>query len=115
MIKCYEFVSMATDEATSQFGSLWKVNENRQNDLKRNCELIDKLVKRYGGIAYDVNIDGITMEVSVEIEFDELIVDSKNSVFYELLVRAKRLKFESSGTNNLCIKLTFDSIWDKTI
>lgn len=114
MIKCYEVVSMVTDEATSQFGSLWRVNEIRQNELERNCELIDRLAEECNGISYDVDVDDITMDVSVAIEFDELIVESKDSVFYELLEKAKRLKLGSSDTN-LCIKLSFDSIWDKVI
>lgn len=114
MIKCYEVVSMVTDEATSQFCSLWRVNKIRQNELERNCELIDKLAEDYNGISYDVDVDDITMEISVAIEFDELIVESKDSVFYELLEKVKRLKFSSSDTN-LCIKLSFDSIWEKAI
>lgn len=54
------------------------------------------------------------MELSVAIECEEMIVDSRDSVFYALLKRAKGLKFGSSGAN-LCIKLSFDSIWDKVI
>lgn len=114
MVKCYDVVSMVTDEATSQFGSLWKVNESRQNQLKYSCELIDKFAEECGGIAYDVDVDDITMELSVAIECEEMIVDSRDSVFYALLKRAKGLKFGSSGAN-LCIKLSFDSIWDKVI
>lgn len=114
MIKCYDVVSMVTDEATAQFGSLWKVNESRQNELQRNCELIDSLAQECGGVSYEVDVDDITMEISVAMECDELVVKSKDSVFYELLGKIKGLKFGSTD-ENLCIKLTFGSIWDKVI
>lgn len=114
MIKCYDVVSMVTDEATAQFGSLWKVNENRQNELKHNCELIDSLSQECGGISYEVDIDDITMEISVAMECDELVVNDKDSVFYKLLERVKGLKFGSTD-ENLCIKFVFGSIWDRTV
>lgn len=114
MITCYDAVSMVTDEATAQFGFLWKVNKSRQDELKCSCELIDNLAEECGGISYEVDVDDITMEISVAIECEELVVKSKDNVFYELLGKIKRLKF-CSTEDNLCIKLTFDSIWDKAI
>lgn len=114
MIKCYDVVSMVTDEATSQFGSLWRVNESRQDELKRSCELIDNLAGECGGISYEVYVDDITMEISVAMECDELVVKSKDNAFYGLLGRIKGLKFCSTD-DNLCIRLRFGSIWDKAI
>ncbi len=114
MITCYDAVSMVTDEATAQFGSLWKVNKSRQNELKRSCGLIDSLAGECGGISYEVDVDDITMEISVAMECDELVINDKSSAFYELLVRIKGLKFCSTD-ENLCIKLVFGSIWDKAI
>lgn len=114
MIKCYEAVSMVTDEATSQFGFSYYVNEERQNELEYSCDLIDKLAEECHGVSYDVEVDDLTTEVSVTLECEELIVKERDSIFYELLERVNRLKFGLSG-ENLCIKFTFDSIWDRVI
>lgn len=113
-IKCYDVATMVIDEATNQFGSLWKVSRSRLDDLKESCKLIDELSDESHGVSYDVDIDDRTMDISVTLECEDLITDSKDHTIYSLMNVTKSINmFAHEG--NLCIKFKFGSIWDKAI
>lgn len=113
-IKCYDVAAMVIDEATNQFGSLWKVSKSKLDDLKENCRLVDELSDESNGVSYDVAVNDETMDISVTLECEELVAENKSHVIYRLMDKSKSINmFAHDG--NLCIKFKFGSIWDKTI
>lgn len=113
-IKCFDVVKMVIDEATSQFGVLWKVNPEELRKLNERCEFIDKLSDESNGVSYDVSVDDKTMDISVTLECDELIAENKDHVIYRLMNGSKSINlFAHDG--HLCIKFKFGSIWDRAI
>lgn len=113
-LKCFDVAKMVIDEATSQFGVLWRVNDDKLRKFNSNCELIDELSDESHGVSYDVDINDETMDISVTLECEDLIADSKDHVIYRLMNGTKSINmFAHEG--NLCIKFKFGSIWDKAI
>lgn len=113
-VNCFDVASMVIDEATKQFGLLWKVDTDRLEVFKNNCDLIDELSDGSHGVSYDVDINEETMDISITLECEDLIADSKDHVIYRLMNETKSINmFAHDG--NLCIKFKFGSIWDKAI
>lgn len=113
-LKCFDVAKMVIDEATSQFGVLWRVSDNKLCKFNSNCDLIDELSDESHGVSYDVDINDETMDISVTLECEDLIADSKDHVIYRLMNSTKSINmFAHDG--HLCIKFKFGSIWDKAI
>ncbi len=113
-VKCFDVAEMVINEASSQFGILWKVDNEKLQRLKENCDLIDELSDDSCGVSFDAFVDEITMDISITLECEELIADNKDHVIYHLMDAAKAINlFARDG--NLCIKLRFGSIWKRTI
>lgn len=113
-VQCFDVAKMVIDEATSQFGILWRINDDKLRKFSGYCELIDELSDESHGASYDVEIDDRTMDISVTLECEDLIADSKDHTIYSLMNVTKSINmFAHEG--NLCIKFKFGSIWDKAI
>lgn len=113
-IKCFDVAKMVIDEATSQFGALWRVNDDSLRKLSGYCELIDELSDESHGVSYDVDINEETMDISITLECEDLIADSKDHTIYSLMNVTKSINmFAHDG--HLCIKFRFGSIWDRTV
>lgn len=109
-IKCYDVAAMVIDEATNQFGSLWKVSRSRLDDLKESCKLIDELSDESNGVSYDVAVNDETMDISVTLECEELVAENKSHVIYRLMDKSKSINMFSQD-GHLCIKFRFCGVW----
>lgn len=111
-VKCFDVVSMVTEEATRQFAPLWKENEECLDILKQYCKAIDSLAKEFDGISYDVSVDDIEMTISIKLECQDFEVGSKSHVFCQLAERAVSLGFTAADNGNLFVEFVFPSIWE---
>lgn len=113
-VKCFDVVDMIIKEANNRFSPLWKVDEEKFKVLKQYSEAIDKLSEEFEGVSYDVEVDEISMEVSIVLECDEIIIENKNHILYELMKRTIKSVFSvSEDGENLAVKFVFPSIWEK--
>lgn len=110
-VKCFDVVSMVTEEATKQFSPIWRANEERLDILKQYCEAIDSVAEEFGGIAYEVEVDDIEMTVSIIMECEGIIITSKKHVLYVLLENAVQFGFSVSESGNLAVQFVFPSLW----
>lgn len=113
LIKCFDVASMVIEDANERFEPLWSVNDERVDILKQYCEVIDSLSTEFNGLSFETEIDEITMEVSITLECEEMIVESLDHAFYKLVKRAIRYGFSASKEGTLLIKFVFPSLWDK--
>lgn len=109
--KCYDVAEMVVDEATSQFGSLLKVDGERQHELKECCGMVDVLAEKFGGISYEVEVDDETTDITVSLVCGEFEVDTTSDDFYGLMRKAKRVGFKSYEKEHLQIDFIFGGIW----
>lgn len=111
-VSCFEVVSMVVDEATERFSPLWRVNGDKIKILNQYCDVLDILSKEFNGVSYEVEVNEITMEIDIALECDEIIIESKDHVFYELIKRSIKYGFSVSEDGALIIKFVFPSVWE---
>lgn len=112
-VKCFDIVSMVTEEATSQFAPLWKVNTEKQKVLEQYCEALDELAEEFDGESFEVDVDDIKMTIAITMECEDMTIESSSHKFYALAQRAIALQFFASDDDLLGVRFTFPSIWDK--
>lgn len=113
-VKCFDVVSMVVEEANERFGSLWKVDESKQDILCQYCDAIDEIADEFDGESYDVEVDEITMSIKIILECGDMLIKDKNHVIYKLFDRSIRFGFSVSEEEHmLCVMFEFPSIWEK--
>lgn len=112
-IKCFDIASMVIDDATERFRPSMRLNHERVDIFKQYCSALDELSNEFEGESFEVEVNEITMEITVALECDEVVIESSNHVFYELVKRAVKYGFATSEEGNLIIKFVFPSLWDK--
>ena len=112
-VKCFDAASMVIEDANERFAPLWKPDTEKLDMFKQYCEAIDSLSREFDGESFEVEVDEITMEISVTLECDEIVIESKEHVFYELAKRAVRCGFSAAGKDTLLVRFVFPSIWNK--
>lgn len=112
-IKCFDVVTMVIEEANNRFSPLWKINNDKLSVLKQYSEAIDRLSKEFNGESFDVEVDEISMEITIALECDEIIIEDKNHILYELANRTVKYSFSVSEDGNLLVKFVFPSVWEK--
>lgn len=117
LVKCFDVVSMVTDEAGSQFGRLWEVDKEKELALKKCCEIIDTLAEEFGGISYEVEVDDITMDITVSLVCNEIVVEGAEHGLYSSMQCAKRfaVKRATEGEETIQLDYVFPGIWNKAL
>ncbi|MBP5462708.1 MAG: hypothetical protein J6Y20_11395 [Lachnospiraceae bacterium] len=112
--KCYDVVSMVLEEASSRFGVLWEVDAEKQNVLKRCCEIIDSFVPEFDGIAFDVEVDEITMDIRVSLICRDIIIENSSSAIYKVIGHTKRFAIKTADEEDAVqVDFVFAGIWNK--
>ena len=112
-IKCTDTVLELVDEGTKRFRPIFRVDEYKLDILKQYCGYIDDMISEFNALSYDVEIDEISMNISISIECEEIIIENYKHVFYELIKHTNVHKFSVSKDNNLVVTLVFPPIWYK--
>jgi hypothetical protein len=110
-VKCFDVVSMVVEEATDRFSPLWKVDNDNYSILRQYCSAIDSISNEFDGESFEVSIDEINMTISITLECSDIVVDTTNCRFCELLKRAISTSFSTSKEGNLNLTFKFPSIW----
>ena len=113
-IKCFDVLSMVIEEANERFNPLWQINNDNLKVLQQYCDVMDMVSDEFKGVSFDVEVDEITMEIKIELECEEIIIESKEHPLYELIKRAIKFGFYATDEDIVCVKLVFPSIWERT-
>lgn len=113
LVKCFDVVEMVVDEATSQFAPIWKLNKENLRILNQYCAIIDSLAEEFGGVSFDVEVDDIEMTITIQMECQDMVIDSRQHKYYSLARRSVSLGFSATEEGMLNVKFVFPSIWDK--
>ena len=112
-VKCFDVVSMVVDEATTQFAPIWEPSNEKLKILKQYCGVIDSLAEEFGGVSFDVEVDDIAMTIAIQMECQDMTIESKHHRYYSLAQRAISFGFSTTDEGLLNAKFVFPSIWDK--
>ncbi len=111
--KCFDVVSMVTEEAGKQFGLMWRVDKDKEKILKKNCEGIDALAKEFNGVSFEVDVNDITMNITVSLVCGEIIISEPSHRLYNILQHAKRFAIKQVESDNIQLDFVFPGIWSK--
>lgn len=114
-IKCFDVVDMVIEEASRQFAPLFRENAERKGILKEYCAALDELAEDFNGESFEVSVDDIEMTISVKLECSDILIQSKEHPFYELVERSTRFNISHGDGDNLAVEFIFPSIWEKTV
>lgn len=112
-VKCFDVVSMVTEEATKRFAPLWKLDRECNRIVKQYCSAIDSLAEEFGGESFEVTVDEIAMTVTIVMECGDITIESRTHKFYSLVQRSRALGFSVSEGGNLNVKFVFPSVWTR--
>lgn len=113
-IKAYDALSMVLDMADERFCPLWKPDDRCKDILKQYCGIIDSSMRDFRGKSITVEVDEITMDIHITVEYDdEIILDENNPLLYQLIERTKEVSFSPTEDNTMLMELTYPGIWDK--
>ena len=112
-VNCFDVVSMVVEEATKQFAPLWKLNKENNKILEQYCSVIDSLAEEFGGMSFNVTVDDIAMTIAIEMECEDMTLESTTHKFYSLARRANAIGFSVSEGGNLNVKFVFPSVWSR--
>ncbi len=110
-IRCYEAVEIILDKATKQFSPAFKEDSEEKRKFERYCDWITLISDEFSGEAYDIEIDDITMDISVALTCKEIETTAQTPVFYMLLSKAKNVKLTAVDDTHIKINLVFPGIW----
>ena len=114
-VKCFDAVTMVTDEATAQFAPMWRENKESKRILEQYCRAIDALSNEFGGESFDVEVDDIKMTITIRLECIDMTIKAQEHKYYELAQRAVSFGFSVSESGNLVVEFVFPSIWEKAL
>ena len=111
--KCFDVVSMVVDEATAQFDPIWRPNNEKLRILKQYCGVLDSLAEEFGGVSFDGEVDDIAMTIAIQMECQDMTIESQQHKYYSLAQRAISFGFSATDEGLLNAKFVFPSMWDK--
>ena len=111
--KCFDILDMVIQEATERFKPIFNIDNDDYKVLKQYCEVIDRVIEIGSFESFEVNVDEITMEISIIIERSDMILDNDDELsylIYELFKRTNTVQvLENDGL--LGIEMVFPPIW----
>lgn len=117
MIKCYDIATLVTNEATEQFGSSVHEDPLKKARLQSFCNTLDDAISRFGGTSMKVEVDDVTMDITITAIFDTFEVDDPRDSFHDLFRRSKRVTIQPDEDSDDMIQIAFlmDGIWNASV
>lgn len=110
---CFDIVSIVVDEATNKFAPIWKPDDEKYNELRQYCDNLDKIANGVDCKSFDVEVDDVSMDITITIECSDIIVESSDFLSCDLITKSVRFVFSLSKRGLINISLVLPSIWEK--
>ncbi len=111
--KCYDVLEPVLKEATKQFAPVWVQDKESTKILQQYCSVIDSFMEEFGasGITAEVNDEDLTVHITMEC--DDMVLEEKNHLFYQIMMRSISVRFSAAEENNLNVEFIFPGIWER--
>lgn len=98
-MKSFEVVKDVLNDALEEFGDEWEINETALNKLESDCKIIDILADENDSDEMEVEVDEKTKQLRVTIIGFDIIVKSKDHLFYRSIQDAAYFGFRNINDN----------------
>lgn len=113
-IKISDVAEMVIEEADAQFGSLWKIDEEKYDAFKTYLRGLQEAVDAHDAISFTAEVDDMLMTIKATIEASDFTVEDENDVLYALMEQAINTRFFVSEDGNAAVEYEYPSIWVRT-
>lgn len=110
--KCYTVLEPVIEETSSRFGALWKKNDKNVEILKQYCDAIDGFMEEFEAVGMSAEVCEEDLTIHITMECEDMVMDKKTHMFYQIMMRALSVKFSVSEDNNLNVEFVFPSVWE---
>lgn len=110
---CRSAVMELVDEASKEFGSKYVLNQAQFDKLDGICDGVDKLIEDFDCEYFDVSVDDITKQFTIEVVCDEVIFEhGRSHEFFKLIQLLSSFSFSKKGREGIRIALNIDNMWE---
>lgn len=113
VFKTFDVASMVLEEANQRFAPIWEPDKEKLDILKQYCEAIDTLIEEFDGESLDIEVDETQMTICVQLECEDITIETQRHRYYDLIQRSVSFGFSSTENDTVVLKLVFPSIWNK--
>ena len=113
MVKIFDVAEAVINEACKKFGETFVINAENYEIFKGYCEALDTTLKEFSASTFSVDVDETTKEIEIVFNCEEIIIDDKKHIFYELISRAVSFSVCTPSADVLIVYFKFPSLWDK--
>lgn len=115
LAKCFEIASIVLNEATNRFSDAYVEDEEKKNEFKCFCEILDDVILRFDEVYVGVYVDEVSKEIAVTVTCGQFEVGKASDPFHELFRRSNRvsIKRDPEKEESCCIQIRFEmnGIW----
>ena len=109
-VTCYSVLKMVVDSAVEELKLV--VDEEKEKQIIKVCEVVDKMSTDFDGISYNVIINNDDKNITIELDCDEIIVEDNESEIYDVFKDALNVTFKhGEGKESLIVSITVPGIW----
>ena len=113
-VKTFDIVDMAVEEANVQFGKHWLMPKAKREQLKKDCDLIDKIVTDFDCESAEAEIDDDTLKLKVSLVCPDMIVEyGRTHPFFTLIQHTESFGFSAMSGESMKISLVFAGLWER--
>ena len=110
----FDVAQMVFDDANERFAPPFVMKEDRMEIFRQYCSVVDMILKEFNGETLEISMDESSMQITVRIGIDSLIVDRpERSLIMELLSGAESFAIEKGDDSPLLLTLVFPSLWER--
>ena len=110
---CYDAAEMVLDEATQRFAPLFRENRENKLILRQYCDALDLLAEEFDGVSFEIDVDEITMEITLTMECGEIELSSAKHRLFQLAALSKKFSIRHGEGDTLALAFTFSPIWER--
>ena len=110
---CKKDVFDLIEEGTERFAPRFVQDKQRVRGMEKICELVDWFVSEQKCESVSVDIDEVSLRLTISIVFFEAILRRGTSKpFFDLIQLLDSFGFEKTGDDFVCMKLNVDGLWE---
>ena len=111
---CYDVVIDLVSQATELHGEEYRLNHDITQQLKTICNYIEVALKQYECEFFEVNINENTMQLTIAIVCEDMILDKQTSaIFGQIINTVDSFSFSRPEIDSLRVEFKYNHIWEK--
>lgn len=116
-MSCFSEVEQVIKEASKQFAPIFEIDASLEDILYQYCDAIDVIGAEVGTEGFCINIDEISMKISIGVICPEFTVKHNYKMLCELVSRSIEFSVERAEDDDdeIVVTFVFPPIWKRSL